>query len=186
MARHPRAVVAESLLSDPVAAPEAYRRMLLAALGEDDPAEVLAEGPAAVRALVGEAGERLRVRPEPAEWSVAECVAHLADSELVVAGRYRWIVAEDEPEIVGYDQDLWVSRLAQIDDDPATLIAVFAALRRWNLELWRSRPDSDRGRIGRHRERGPESFGLMFRLAAGHDRIHIAQARRTLELARQR
>jgi hypothetical protein len=177
--------VADSVLADPVSAPDAYRRMLLAALGEDDPAEVLADGPGLVRTLVADAGDLLRVRPEPREWSVAECVAHLADSELVVAGRYRWIVAEDEPEIVGYDQDLWVSRLAQIDDDPATLIAVFAALRRWNLELWASRPAGDRERIGRHRERGPESFGLMFRLAAGHDRVHIAQARRTLHLARE-
>jgi hypothetical protein len=74
--------------------------------------------------------------------------------------------------------------LGQIDDDPETLLAVFEALRRWNLELWASRPVADRERIGRHRERGPESFGLTYRLAAGHDRVHLAQARRTLDLAR--
>ena len=173
------------MIIDPVAAPEAYRQSLLTALGDNDPAEVIAAGPAAVRALVAEAGELLRVRPEPGEWSVAECLAHLADAELVVSGRYRWILAEDEPEIVGYDQALWVSALRQVEDDPATLIAVFAALRRWNLELWASRPVADRDRVGRHRERGPESYGLTFRLAAGHDRVHLAQARRTLDLARQ-
>jgi hypothetical protein len=173
------------MIIDPVRAPEAYRQSLLAALGDDDPAEVIAAGPAAVRALVAEAGELLRVRPEPGEWSVAECLAHLADAELVVSGRYRWILAEDEPEIIGYDQALWVSALRQVEDDPATLIAVFTALRRWNLELWASRPVADRDRVGRHRERGPESYGLTFRLAAGHDRVHLAQARRTLDLARQ-
>jgi hypothetical protein len=68
--------------------------------------------------------------------------------------------------------------------DPATLIAVFAALRRWNLELWASRPTADRGRIGRHRERGAEGYGLTLRLAAGHDRVHFDQARRTLEAVR--
>ena len=31
-----------------------------------------------------------------------------------------------------------------------------------------------------HRERGPESYELTTRLSAGHDRVHIAQARRTL------
>jgi hypothetical protein len=173
------------MIIDPVRAPEAYRQSLLAALGDDDPAEVIAAGPAAVRALVAEAGELLRVRPEPGEWSVAECLAHLADAELVVSGRYRWILAEDEPEIIGYDQALWVSALRQVEDDPATLIAVFAALRRWNLELWASRPVADRDRVGRHRERGPESYGLTFRLAAGHDRIHLAQARGALDLARR-
>jgi hypothetical protein len=173
-----------TVIIDPVAAPDAYRGFLLGALGDDDPAAVLAEGPAELRALVDDAGDLLRVRPEAGEWSVAECVAHLADAELVVAGRYRWILAEDEPEIVGYDQDLWVTKLGQADEDPATLIAVFAALRRWNLELWVSRPTSDRERVGRHRERGPESYGLTFRLAAGHDRVHLAQARRTLDAAR--
>jgi hypothetical protein len=169
---------------DPVAAPEAYRQFLLAALGEDDPAEVLALGPDNYQALAEEAGPLLRVRPEASEWSVAECLAHLTDGELVLAGRYRWIVAEDEPDIVGYDQDLWVSRLDQVSDDQSTLLAVFTALRRWNLQLWARRPAGDRERIGRHRERGPESYGLSFRLAAGHDRVHFEQARRTLAAVR--
>ena len=116
---------------------------------------------------------------------MAECLAHLTDGELILAGRYRWIVAEDEPDIVGYDQDLWVSRLDQIGDDQPTLLAVFSALRHWNLELWSRRPVADRERIGRHRERGPESYELSFRLAAGHDRVHFEQARRTLAAARR-
>jgi hypothetical protein len=32
-----------------------------------------------------------------------------------------------------------------------------------------------------HAERGPESFDLAFRMIAGHDRFHLAQARRALE-----
>jgi len=35
-----------------------------------------------------------------------------------------------------------------------------------------------------HRERGPESYDLTFRLAAGHDRVHLAQARRALTAVR--
>ncbi|MGZ8502733.1 MAG: DinB family protein [Candidatus Limnocylindrales bacterium] len=93
---------------DPVATPGAYQQLLLSFLGEDDPAEVQAATPAAVRALFDEAGGLLRERPEPTEWSVLECVGHLVDGELIVAARYRWIVAEDEPDIVGYDEALWV------------------------------------------------------------------------------
>ena len=169
---------------DPIAAPDAYRQSLLAALGDDDPADVLAHGPDAARALVEAAGPLLRARPEPGEWSVLECIAHLADSELVVAARYRCIVAEDEPEMIGYDQALWVANLAQSDEDPAMLLAVFGALRRWNLELWGRRPIADRERVGLHRERGHESFGMTFRLAAGHDRVHLGQAQRALDAVR--
>jgi hypothetical protein len=169
---------------DPVASPDAYRRELLRWLGEDDPAAVQGATVARVRELVREAGDRLRVRPEPREWSVIECIGHLVDSELVAGARMRWILAEDEPDIVGYDQDRWVDGLHHRDDDPEDLIALFEALRGSNLRLWAATPPADRDRFGRHRERGPESYELMVQLAAGHDRFHIAQAERALVAVR--
>ena len=169
---------------DPVRAPDAYRQSLLAALGDDDPAAVQAATPRLLRGLIDEAGETLRVTSQPGEWSVAECLAHLVDAELIISVRSRWIVAEDEPDLVPYDQDLWVSRLGQVREDPETLLAAFESLRRWNLDLWARTPVADRSRIGLHRERGPESYELTFRLAAGHDRVHLGQARRALDAAR--
>ncbi|MCI0584988.1 MAG: DinB family protein [Chloroflexi bacterium] len=166
---------------DPVAEAEAYRQSLLAALGADDPAEAQAETPAILRALVREAGTRLRRRPEPGEWSVIECIGHLTDGELVVAGRYRWILAHDEPPILGYDQALWVDRLRHGEDDVERLLALFEVLRAANLELWSRISPADRARVGVHSERGRESIDLTFRLAAGHDRVHLAEARRALE-----
>jgi hypothetical protein len=171
--------------SDPVLSPEAYRRELLSLLGEDDPAVVQAATVARLRELVAEAGDDLRKRPEPTEWSVIECLGHLVDSELTTAARVRWILAEDEPDIVGYDQDLWVDRLRHRDDDPEDLIDLFDALRSADLRLWASRSPSDRERVGIHRERGPESYGLMVRLAAGHDRFHIGQAERAIAAVRR-
>ena len=104
----------------------------------------------------------------------------MVDGELVVSGRIRWIIAEDEPDIVGYDQDRWVARLHRPDDDPETLIGLFDALRHANLHLWATIPPESRSRIGVHRERGPESYELMWRLLIGHDRFHLAQAERAL------
>ena len=169
---------------DPVASPDAYRRELLAWLGEDDPVVVQNATAQRVREIVGAAGDRLRMRPEPREWSVIECVGHLVDSELVASSRMRWILAEDEPDIVGYDQDRWVDGLRHRDDDPQDLIALFEALRDANLRLWAATSPADRDRFGRHRERGPETYGLMVQLAAGHDRFHIAQAERALAAIR--
>lgn len=169
---------------DPVDSPEAYRRLILSYLGEDDPAVVQAATPARMRELVRMAGVRLRDRPEPTEWSVIECLGHLVDSEFVASARMRWILAEDEPEIVGYDQDRWVNGLRHRDDDPEQLIALFETLRGSNLRLWAQTPLADRERFGRHRERGPESYGLIVRLGAGHDRFHLAQAERALAAVR--
>src|SRR5690348_10844355 len=96
---------------DPVTAAAAYQRSLLALLGSDDPAKVQADTPRLIRALIADAGSRLRTRPAPKEWSVLECVGHIVDGELVSSTRYRWILAHDKPPLVGYDQDLWVDRL---------------------------------------------------------------------------
>ena len=170
---------------DPVREAEAYRQSLLAALGDDDPAAAQASTPAAIRALIDGAGALLRVKPAPGEWSALECVGHLADAELVVAARMRWILAQDEPDIVGYDQALWVDALRHNEDDTELLVGGFEALRRANLDLWWRITPEQRSRVGIHRERGPESVDLMFRLAAGHDRVHLAQARRALDAARR-
>ncbi len=169
---------------DPVATPDAYRAEILSWLGDDDPATVQAATVGRLRELVAAAGDRLRDRPEPTEWSVIECIGHLVDSEIISSARVRWILTEDEPDIVGYDQDRWVDGLRHRDDDPEQLIELFEALRSSNLRLLAATPAADLERFGRHRERGPESYGLIVRLAAGHDRFHVAQAERALAAVR--
>jgi hypothetical protein len=171
---------------DPITEVDAYRTSLLEALGGDPVSDALAEAPTMLRQMVAEAGDQLRERPEPGEWSVLECIGHITDAELVVATRIRWMLAEPQPDIVGYDQALWVERLGHNDDDPAVLLGLFEALRRSNLDLWRRTPVAARGRYGIHRERGQESLDLTVRMAAGHHRVHLAQARRALEAIRSR
>jgi hypothetical protein len=169
---------------DPIDAPKAYQDMLVGLVGTDDPAEVQSATPGLIRALIARAGADLRTRPAATEWSVLECVAHISDAELVASGRYRWILAHDEPELVGYDQDLWVNHLHQPTEEPEVLLALFVPLRQANLGLWARTPIEARSRIGMHRERGPESYELTFILIAGHDRFHLAQAERALEMVR--
>ena len=161
--------------------PQGYQQHLLGLLGEDDPAEVQASTPATLRALVADAGDRLTARPEPGEWSVYGCLAHIADAELVMGARYRFVLAHDEPPLIGYDQDRWVDRLHGDEGDVAAMLDLFEALRTANVALWRASTDADRARVGMHDERGPESFDLAFRMIAGHDRFHVAQARRAMD-----
>lgn len=167
---------------DPVSEPRAYQDHILSFLGQDDPADVQAATLDSWRALLTEAGELGWSRPEPSEWSVIECLGHALDAEIVSSARYRWILAHDEPALIGYDQDLWVDRIhAGRNDDPAELLDLFDPLRRANLALWARSSEDDRARVGIHAERGRESYELVFRLLAGHDRFHLAQARRALE-----
>ena len=170
---------------DPVAEASAYQQMLLSLLGKDDPAEVQSQTVSRMRAMIGEASDDLRRRPAVGEWSVLELVGHLVDAELVGAARYRWMLSQDAPELIGYDQDRWVARLRHNDDSPDELVALFSALRRANVALWRQSSATERQRVGIHAERGPESFELLFRMLAGHDRFHVDQMRATLAQLRQ-
>ena len=170
---------------DPIAAGRAYQHQLLALLGQDDPAEVAGATASAVQSLLRDAGADLHRRPAAGEWSVLELVGHLVDAEMVMSGRYRWAISQDEPPLLGYDQDLWVARLRHNDAQPDELLAVFSALRAANLRLWRQSTVDERERVAIHAERGPESYGLMFRMLAGHDRFHLNQMRETLRAVRQ-
>ena len=169
-----------ALHPDPVNEGDAYRTMLLGLLGERDPAEVQGELSDKLAAILQEAGPNLRTKPAAGEWSVVELLGHILDAEIVLAGRYRWILAHDEPPIIPYDQDLWVDRLRHQDDDPAEMMALLLALRKSHLDLWERTPQEERDRVGQHAERGPESFELSFRMLAGHDLFHLGQMRRTL------
>ena len=173
------ALAAPNELTDP----RGYQQHLLGLLGDDDPAEVQTATPATLRALVAEAGDRLTVRPEAGEWAVYGCLAHIADAELVMSARYRFVLAHDEPPLIGYDQDRWVDRLHGDQGDVDAMLDLFEALRIANVALWRSTTVTDRARVGIHAERGPESFDLAFRMIAGHDRFHMAQARVALDPA---
>jgi DinB superfamily len=169
---------------DPLSEGRAYQRQLLTLFGEDDPAEVQQETPARRRNVLDDAGSDLRQRPVRGEWSVLELLGHLADAEMVMSGRYRWTVSQDQPPLLGYDQDQWVTRLHHNEDQPEALLAVFAGLREANLHLWGRASADDRARVAMHAERGPESYELMFRMLAGHDRFHLNQMRDTLRQLR--
>jgi hypothetical protein len=163
----------------------AYQQSILGYLGADDPGVIQAAEAELWRGLFSGAGPYLRTRPAPGEWSALECLGHLTDSELVTSTRYRWVLAENEPALPGWDQQAWADRFDHSEDDPDTLLALFRALRSANLELWARTPVGARVRVGIHAERGPESYDLLFRMQAGHGILHRAQAERALVEARR-
>lgn len=149
---------------DPVREAQAYQQSLLDALGDDDPAEARATTPDRIRRLIAAAGPDLRTRPAPREWSVLECIGHVTDAETVMSARYRWVLAHDEPELIGYDQDLWVDGLRHNGDDPNDLLVLFETLRAANLALWRRSSVEQRARVGRHvRKNDPEGNEFCLR-----------------------
>lgn len=161
------------------AAADAYTRALLDLLGDRDPFEVQETTVPALRRIVEELDEETLRRPEaPGKWSILEVIAHLADSELVASYRFRLTVAHDEPEVHGYDQDLWARRLHYREADPHRQLDRMEAMRQANLDFLRGLSEDEWQRIGHHSERGPESVRRLFHLLAAHDLVHLRQIER--------
>jgi uncharacterized damage-inducible protein DinB len=169
-----------SVFTNPASrAPEhaaAYVAAILDLLGDRDPIRVLRDTPAALTRATGELSPSQLRQPERAgKWSVNHVLQHLADSEVVWSWRMRLILAQDRPQLTGYDQDLWADRLGYGEADPAEAIERFGVLRRANLWLVERASPDDLKRVGVHVERGAESLEHHRRLYAGHDLLHLNQ-----------
>jgi hypothetical protein len=178
--RKPSASFANPAGQAAAAAPR-YVRALLELLGDRDPLVVAAElVPWLERRTVG-LEEALLRRPEaPGKWSAIEVIQHLADSELVYAWRTRLLLTEDRPALQGFDQDAWARTLRYADMPLDVALAQLRGMRAANLRLWQSLTPSQRARVGRHSERGPESLDLLLRLMGAHDLVHRRQIERVL------
>ena len=159
--------------------PGEYARGLLNRLGERDWLAVLEATPAALRAAFDGVDDAAMRRPErPGKWSMIEVAHHLADSDMVVGVRVRMIVAEEQPPIVAYDQEVWAEALHYRDAALAEVLAQFDAARAANLRLARQLTPAQLARFGVHTERGGESAGYTLRLQAAHDLVHLDQLAR--------
>jgi hypothetical protein len=134
------------------------------------------------RLVASASAEQLNRSPAPGEWSPREVLNHLADSDLVSCTRVRMVVTQDQPTIVGYDQEAWTARFGGLDASAQETVDRWLTLRRTNLRMWESLGPKEWERVGLHSERGPESVRLNVQLMAGHDRMHLDQFRRGLSL----
>jgi DinB superfamily len=117
----------------------------------------------------------LRTRPFEGKWTPNEIIGHLADGEWVYGYRLRLILCEDNPIILGMNQDLWVAAQQHNEREPSELVEMFWTMRQFNLALWKSMSPTDLKRTGKHNERGPESLAVTLRMLAGHDLSHLDQ-----------
>lgn len=148
----------------------------------DELIERYKKGADEVRLALAEVGDRLDVRPDPKEWTAREVVHHLADSELTSAIRLRRLLAEDDAEIVGYDENLFAQRLHYDRRVEASLDAMDAA-RRSSATLLDVLSDDEWARVGTHTESGEYGVLRWLELYADHPFDHADQMRRAAGLA---
>jgi hypothetical protein len=125
--------------------------------------------------LTGVFGEEEDYVPAPGKWSIRQLIAHVADTEIVAAGRFRQVIAEDNPTLVSFDQNAWAERLDYARRKPKQSLESFRRLRAENYELLKGLDEAAYERTGRHTERGPLSLRQMLELFSNHAESHARQ-----------
>ena len=160
---------------------EQYRQRMYSHLDGRDPVKMQAVAPAKLKKLLtGVSPAKARKRPAPGKWSVAEIVAHLADAELVGGYRIRAILGAPGGQVVGFDQDVWVTALHYDKRNLQKSFEQYRVLREANLALLKALTPEQWKHYGMHNERGEESVETMVRMFAGHDLNHFQHIERIL------
>ena len=129
-----------------------------------------------VDALSAITPDELDRRP-PDGWTAREIAHHLADSEATAYVRLRRLIAEDNPTIIGYDEEEFARRL-HYDRPIEPSLAVLASVRAASLQLLESLTDAEWQRTGTHSDSGLYSVDDWLRIYAGHSHDHADQIRR--------
>jgi uncharacterized damage-inducible protein DinB len=137
-------------------------------------------------ALAGATDEQLDAHPAADKWSAREIVHHLADSEMTAATRLRLLVATDNPQIFGYDQEQFARKL-YYDRPIAASLEAFKAARRSTGEILERMTDADWARAaGTHTEHGPFTAEKWLELTAVHAQAHAGQILVALDAAKKK
>ena len=135
-----------------------------------------ADGPARLKAaLAAVPAGALQWRPEPGEWSAHEVVVHCADSETNAAARIRYLAAEADPVILGYDEAEWARRFDYRGHPLEPALALVEAVRANTAALLRRLPDDVWERVGRHTESGRYAAEDWLKIYAEHLEVHARQ-----------
>jgi hypothetical protein len=157
-------------------ATQQYMERILGFVSGKDSLEVQRETAKTLAKLIRPLSKKqLSRRPEPGKWSIAEILAHLADSEIVLSWRMRMAICQNGAPLQATGQDRWAKILDYARQDPKVSLETFRVLRENNLRMLGALPKDLWENYGMHSERGKESVDQIVRLYAGHDLNHLAQ-----------
>jgi hypothetical protein len=138
-------------------------------------------GPARLKAALAKVpAEAMKWRPGPGKWSVHEVVCHCGDSEANGALRIRYLLAEQDPLIVGYDQARWAEVFDYHDAPIEPALATVEAVRANTAALLKRLPETAWSASGRHTESGSYTAEDWLAIYSEHLEKHSGQIERNL------
>lgn len=115
--------------------------------------------------------------PGPGQWTARQILCHLMDSEMVGRDRLARTLAEDQPRLEWYDQDLWAQRLDYHRRDFSRTLQMFQATRAANVELLASVDGAGWERTAIHSRLGTLTLRDLLIIYTEHAEQHARQIR---------
>ena len=115
-------------------------------------------------------------------WSSRQVIHHCADSETQSYARLRRLVAEPNPVIQGYDENLWATdaTLGYTELPIENSIAVFTAVRAASLDIIKRLKLEQLELVGTHTEAGEYSLKRWLETYTRHANNHAEQIKQNL------
>ncbi len=114
-------------------------------------------------------------------WSVVEVVCHLRDAEEFFIKRMQSMRDQDNPLIIGYDQEVLARERNYKNADLRSALAAFIVFRQQTIRDFSLLTPDQWQRVGRHNELGQITIFAQAVHHTAHDAIHCAQIARQLE-----
>lgn len=106
--------------------PQQYTQRILAYADNQEPLRVRQTTPRKLSTLIRKLNKKqLTRRPAPGKWSIAEIMAHLADTELAGGWRMRMILSQNGVPLQAFDQDAWANTFNYLQRDSKSSLETF-------------------------------------------------------------
>ena len=135
------------------------------------------EGPAVLEAAIREVSEA-DLDHSVEGWTPRQVAHHVADSEMTSAIRLRRLLAEERPQLAGYDEELFARRLHYSERPLEGSLEAVRGARASTLALLEVLSEEEWAREGTHSESGRYSVTDWLQVYAAHCHDHAAQVRR--------
>ncbi|MBC8105129.1 MAG: DinB family protein [Anaerolineae bacterium] len=114
--------------------------------------------------------------PEPklGKWTIQQVVIHLLDSDLISTDRIKRMIAEDNPTLVGYDENKFAEKLFYNEQSTEDAVTIISLNRKMFAGVLKKLPDSAFDRPGTHSERGKVTIGTSLKLYTDHLEHHLS------------
>jgi uncharacterized damage-inducible protein DinB len=107
------------------------------------------------------------------KWSIRQLLVHLADADGVLADRMKRMIAEDNPQLLAYDENRWMAALAYEQQSAEDGLTLFRAIRHQMSVILRHVPEAAWQRTGIHSEVGKMTLTQLLERANKHLDHHL-------------